>query len=62
MDKTREKVKNKKVEVEEEEEEYEEGEEEEQKEDVLGEDFVKDARVLTYTSEAGKIADGKIYN
>lgn len=47
------------VEEEVEEEEYEEeGEEEEQKEDVLGEDFIKDARVLTYTSEAGKIADG----
>ena len=58
MDKTKEKAKKKKEE-EEEEEEYEEGEEEEeQKEDVLGEDFVKDIRVLTYTTEAGKIADG----
>lgn len=61
MDKTKEKPKKKKEEVEEEEEEYEEGEEEEeQKEDVLGDDFIKDVRVLTYTTEAGKIADGKI--
>lgn len=57
-DKKLEKAKKKKQEEEEEEEEYEEGEEEEQKEDVLGEDFIKDARVLTYTTEAGKIADG----
>jgi hypothetical protein len=59
-DKKLEKSKKKKKEEEEEEEyeEGEEGEEEEQKEDVLGEDFIKDARVLTYTTEAGKIADG----
>ena len=59
MDKGKEKPKKKVEEPEEEEELEEEGEEEEQKEDVLGEDFVKDPRVLTYTTEAGKIADGK---
>ena len=58
MDKGKEKPRRKK---EEEEEEIEDGEEEEeQKEDVLGDDFIKDVRVLTYTTEAGKIADGKI--
>ena len=59
MDKMKERLKKRK---EEKEEEVEEEEEEEQKEDQLGEDFVLDARVLTYTSEAGKIADGKIKN
>ena len=56
MDKEREKISKKKVA-----EEHEENEEEdeEQKEDQLGDDFIKDVRVLTYTSEAGKIADGK---
>ena len=58
MDKGKEKPRKKKEE-DVEEEEYEDGEqEEEQKEDVLGDDFIKDVRVLTYTTEAGKIADG----
>lgn len=41
----------------EEEEEYEE-EEVEEEEDEVGEDFSKDPRAYTFTSDAGKIADG----
>ncbi|MCQ2819134.1 MAG: M24 family metallopeptidase [archaeon] len=42
---------------EEEEEEVEEIEEEEEFEDVVGEDFSKDARAMTYLQDAGRIAD-----
>jgi CO dehydrogenase/acetyl-CoA synthase beta subunit len=52
--------KKKKPKVEVESEGEEEVQEEEQKEDQIGEDFVKDIRVLTYTTEAGKLADGKL--
>ena len=57
------KNKNKKDESEEEEEEeIEEVEEEDEiEEEEVGEDFSKDPRAFTYLTDAGKIADGKIY-